>query len=122
MMIKSILKLQTYGCELIFILSDDIKKDNIKLYKKYGLEGREDSDEYDLEGVLITPNMNTYVLVIDNKYLSHNTIAHEVYHATVRITEDRDIVDEEAQAWLAGHISGFVYKFIEKKNLQVKHG
>jgi hypothetical protein len=38
----------------------------------------------------------------------------------VRITEDRDVVDEETQAWLCGHLTDIVYKFIKQKNLEIK--
>jgi hypothetical protein len=119
MTVKTTLKLPTYSCELTFIATDQIKVEIAKLYKKYDIKNDID---YEVEGLVITPAIDKYNLLIDLKYLSHNTIAHEIYHATVRITEDRDVVDEEAQAWLAGHITGVVYKFIEKKNLQVKHG
>jgi hypothetical protein len=74
------------------------------------------------EGVVLSPDITDYYLVIDLRYLSYNTIAHEIYHATVKITEDRDIVDEETQAWLCGHITGVLHKFLDKKNLKVKHG
>ena len=53
--------------------------------------------------------------------MTHNTIAHEIYHVVVRVTEDRDIVDEESQAWLAGLITEKMYKFITLKNMEVKH-
>jgi len=121
MRFSTTLKIPTYNCELIFVITDKIKEEIAKSYKKYKIE-KEDSDEYEVEGILLTTDINKYILLIDTKYLTYNTLAHEIYHATVRVTEDRDIVDEEAQAWLAGQISGFVYKFIEKKNLQVKHG
>jgi len=32
------------------------------------------------------------------------------------------VIDEEAQAWLAGHLTAVTYKFIEKKKLVIKHG
>jgi hypothetical protein len=52
----------------------------------------------------------------------HNTIAHEVFHAVMKITEDRDINDEEAQAWLVGHISGDIYKFLKRKKIEIING
>ena len=68
------------------------------------------------------PDIDSYYLLLGSQYLTHNTIAHELYHAVVRITEDRDITDEEAQAWLVGHLSGEIYKFLDKKKLVIKHG
>jgi hypothetical protein len=40
----------------------------------------------------------------------------------VRITGDRGISEEEARAWLSGHLSENLYKFLNKKKLQIKHG
>jgi len=117
---KTTIKLATYGCELVFIITDQIKADSSMIFKKYKMKVEEEDGEN--EGILITPDIDRYFLLIDLKYLSHNTIAHEVYHGTVRVTEDRGIVDEEAQAWLCGHLSGMIYKFLEKKKLDIKHG
>jgi len=121
MRFSTTLKLPTYNCQVVFVITDKIKQETAKFYKKYNML-KDGSDDYEVEGILLTPDIDKYALLIDLKYLTYNTLAHEIYHATVRVTEDRDVVDEEAQAWLAGHISGFIYKFIEKKNLQVKHG
>ena len=112
-------KFPTYGCKLVIVVVDNVKKEVEKLYKKYKiLEKFED----EAEGALVMPGMETYYLLLDNSYLTHNTIAHEIFHAAVRITEDRAITDEEAQAWMAGHITESLYKFLDKKKLQVKHG
>jgi hypothetical protein len=40
----------------------------------------------------------------------------------MKITGDRDIKDEEAQAWLVGHITGDVYKFLKKKSIEINNG
>ncbi len=119
MITKTTLKLLTYSCKLTLIITDQVKMQITKIYKKYKL--KEDID-YEVEGVLISPITNDYFLILDLKYLTHNTIAHEIYHSANRICEDRDVHDEEAKAWLAGYITSEMYKFLEKKNLQVKHG
>ena len=113
------IKLQTYNCELVVTVVESVSLEAKRLYKKYKI-----NDEFgsEAEGALIMPDSEKYYLLLNMSYLSHNTIAHEVFHAAVRVTEDRDITDEEAQAWLAGHLSGTIYKFLEKKKLQVKHG
>lgn len=115
-----IIHLPTYSCQLSFMVTDQLYNETIKVYKKYKL--KQDEDEGENEGILISADIDKYFLLIDVKYLSHNTIAHEIYHAAVRVTEDRGIVDEEAQAWLCGHITSVIYKFLEKKNLTIKHG
>ena len=116
MRISTTIKLQTYSCELVVTITDALKKESDRIYKKYKLSDGEN------EGLLITPSIAKYYLLIDTKYLTHNTIAHEMYHAVVRVTEDRGVSDEEAQAWLSGHLSGVIYKFLDKKKLEIKHG
>lgn len=74
------------------------------------------------EGAVVMIGIEKYYLLLHKDFLTHNTIAHEVFHAAVRVTEDRDVTDEEAQAWLAGHLTAEIYKFLDKKKLEVKHG
>jgi hypothetical protein len=117
MIVKKIINIETFNCKLQFIISDNIKKEVDKVYKKYNVTSNND---YELEGILISGEMESYYLIIEQKYLSHNTIAHEIYHAVVRITEDRDVVDEETQAWLCGFLTEQAYSFIKKKKLEIK--
>lgn len=119
MITRTTIKLPTYSCILTFVVTDNLEKFVKTLYKKYNII---DLIEDSSEGILLTPDIDKHYLVISSEYLTHNTIAHEIFHAAVRVTEDRGIVDEEAQAWLAGHIAGSVYKFLESKKLKVKHG
>ena len=119
MKITTTIKLPTYSCELVVAVVDSVAEEAEKLYKKYKL--KEDFGD-EAEGAVIMLDIDKYYLLIGNKFLSHNTIAHEIYHAVVRVTEDRGIVEEEAQAWLAGHITGVIYKFLHKKNLVITHG
>jgi hypothetical protein len=122
MRISTTIKLQTYSCELVVTITDALKKESDKIYKKYKLKIDEEEEEGDNEGLLITSSIARYYLLIDTKYLTHNTLAHEMYHAVVRVTEDRGVSDEEAQAWLSGHLAGVIYKFLDKKKLEIKHG
>ena len=114
------IKLPTYSCQIVFTVTDKLKTETSRVYKKFKL--KEEDDDGENEGILITPDIDKYFLLIDSGYLSHNTIAHEVYHAVVRVTEDRGIVDEEAQAWLCGHLTTVIYKFLSKKKFEIKHG
>jgi hypothetical protein len=120
MRVTTTIKISTYSCQAILIVTDQIKLEAEKIYKKYKIKLAEDDGEN--EGLLISLNIDKYYLLIDFKYLSHNTIAHEIYHAAVRVTEDRGVTDEEAQAWVCGHITGSTYKFLSKKNIPIKHG
>lgn len=118
MKVTTSIKLPTYSCCLVFIITDNAEEDVKKLMKKLGLKPL---DNYAFEGILISADIDRYYLVVNSQYLTYNTISHELYHAVVKITEERDVVDEEAQAWLSGHLSGVMYKFIDKKGLKVKH-
>jgi hypothetical protein len=114
------INLSMYNCEVTLIVTDRLNIECKKIYEKFKLS--DDDDEGESEGMVISPDIDKYFLMIDVKYLSHNTVAHEIYHTVVKVTEDRGIVDEEAQAWLCGHLTGVIYKFLDKKKLQIKHG
>jgi len=115
---QKVVKLDTYNCDVVINISDDIITEAKKIYKKLDQQFFFDGAA---EGLVINLNIDKYYLLIDSHYLTHNTIAHEIYHVVVRVTEDRDIVDEESQAWLAGIITEKMYKFITLKNLTVQH-
>jgi hypothetical protein len=115
----STLKLPTYQCRVIVIVTDDLNKEGRRIYKKHDLEVYEDDEA---EGMVICPDLTQYYLVISKVHLTYNTIAHECHHVVQGIVKDRGIEDDEAGAWLAGHISEFVYKFLQKRKLGVKHG
>jgi hypothetical protein len=116
MKIKKEIKLPTYNCSIELILTDNIQRVANSIYQKNNLKDRLD---YEVEGVVLTLDIDRYYLIFSPQYLSHNTIAHEIYHCVVRVTEERDVVDEEAQAWLSGHITSEVYKFFSKKGIKV---
>jgi hypothetical protein len=111
------IKIDQYNCDLIVAISDKIKEDTNKILKKYKLTQRID---YEIEGIFLFHDIDKYYLLLSSQHLSHNTIAHEIYHAVVRITEDRDISDEEAQAWLMGYLTEMVYQFLNKKDVKIK--
>ena len=71
---------------------------------------------------MITDDIEDYYLILNLKYLSYNTVAHEAFHAVMHISRDRNIHDEETQAWLAGFINEVVFKFLEKKKFTINHG
>lgn len=119
MKLKTTIKLPTYSCELVVAVVDSVMVEAERLYKKHKIL---EPFGAEAEGALVMIGTERYYLLLHKDFLSHNTIAHEMFHAAVRVTEDRDVTDEEAQAWLSGHLTGVVYKFLEKKKLQVKHG
>lgn len=119
MRVQTTIKLPTYQCKITLSVVDSVAKEATRLYKKYKIQ---DDFGAEAEGSVIMVDSSNYYLLFHKDFLTHNTIAHEVYHAAVRVTEDRDITDEESQAWLAGHITEVIYKFLEKKKLEIKHG
>lgn len=110
------IKLHTYNCYVSLIVTDQLNDVVNEIYKK---SNSKDSFTAEAEGVVVTFDIDSYSLVLDTKYLTHNTISHELYHAVVRVTEDRDIVDEESQAWLMGYLAQEVYKFIAKNGFKI---
>jgi len=113
---KKNIKLPTYNCNVVIIITDNLMAVVNSLYKRLKHKDVFDSEA---EGVLITLDIDNYYIVLDIHYLSHNTIAHELYHSVVKVTEDRDIVDEESQAWLMGYLTDEVYKFVDKNKLKI---
>jgi hypothetical protein len=119
MKLSTTINLPTYSCKIIIRIVDSVATEAEKIYKKCKIK---DDFGDEAEGALIMHDIDVYYLLLGVKYLTHNTIAHEMFHAVVRVTEDRGISDEEAQAWLAGHLTAVLYKFLEKKKLEIKHG
>jgi hypothetical protein len=113
---KSI-KIPMYNCSVQIIITDDLIKTVNGLYKKYKID---DVFTDSAEGCFLTTDIDLYILCLDTKYITHNTIAHEIFHAVTKLTIDRDINDNENQAWLCGWLTEQIYKFIEKKQLTVK--
>lgn len=104
------INVNTFSCEVIFIVSDNIFKVENYLHSKYGGEKPKDDDP--AEGYTITISSALYAMVLDYRFLTHNLIGHEIYHVTHRICDDRDIDDEETMAWLNGYLHEEFYKFI----------
>jgi hypothetical protein len=65
-------------------------------------------------------SISEYFIIINENYLSHNTLAHEIYHLVVKVTEPRDITDEETQSWLCGELTQDIYKFLETNKVTIK--
>ena len=117
--VQTTIKLPMYSCKIVVKVVENVKLEAERLYKKHKIKEEFDGEA---EGALVTISINNYYLLLSTKYLSHNTIAHEIFHAAIAVAEDRGIADEEAKAWIAGHITGTLYKFLDKKKLTIKHG
>lgn len=109
-------RVDVYSCNVHIVVTDDMSAYVQELNKQFGCA----KDIDDSEGFMFTPDLKTYYVVFDDQYLTHNTIAHEVFHLSCSICKDRDIKEEEPQAWLSGFLTENIYKFIDKKNLVLK--
>jgi hypothetical protein len=119
MSVSTTIKLPTYSCKIIISIVESVSVEADRIYKRCKIK---ETFGDEAEGALVMPDTDVYYLLLGVKYLTHNTIAHEIFHAAVRVTEDRGVEDEEAQAWLAGHLTAVIYKFLDKKKLVIKHG
>jgi hypothetical protein len=108
--IQKKINVNTFSCDVIYMVSDDIYKVESYLHKKYGGDKPKENDP--AEGYTITINSAMYVMVLDYRFMTNNLIGHEIYHVTHRICNDRDIQDEETMAWLNGYLHEEFYKFI----------
>lgn len=116
------INIDVYGCKIFFIVTENILKEALLLYKKYKQNSPEDDGELrDNEGLYLTFNISNHYLLIHDKYLTHNTLAHEIHHVAHSIMNDRDVDDEEAEAWLCGYITEKVYLYLEKKKMKINH-
>lgn len=111
------LQIPIYGCTVQFIITEALMDEVNRLYKKHDIH---ELFTDHAEGCLVSTDIDNYIIILDDKYLSHNTLSHEVFHAVIKITEDRGIEDDEQQAWLCGWLTEHLYKFINKKNLVIK--
>jgi hypothetical protein len=107
------IKLDVYSCNVHFILAENFDKVCASIYKKSNEKYDEEVDS--AEGTVICFDMSNYYLVINKKYLSNNTISHEIYHLVREILKDRGVEDDEAGAWLCGMFTEHAMKFFYKK-------
>jgi len=114
---KKLIKLNIYDCKVNFILTNDIQAEIKRISKKHKQDFTLDCE---VEGIVFYFNISEYYILINDTYLTHNTIAHEIYHLVIKVTETRDITDEEAQAWLCGKLTQDIYKFLEKNKNTIR--
>jgi len=84
-------------------------------------------DEYDGIGDpsgLFCYNHSQFCIMLDRKFLSHDVICHEIFHATIRIATWNSVKvgknHHEAAAYLNGYISKLVFDDLKRWKLKVK--
>ena len=115
MIIKGKVKISVYETELQLMVVDSMSELQNFLMKK----GIIVADVTNCEGITLGYN-KTYLVVFVKDFISHNLIAHELFHLATMVTKDIDIEDEESQAWLNGYVTEQVYKILNKKNITIK--
>ena len=116
MMSKSTIKIPLYECKVVLIVTSTMEELQQHVRKKK----KANVDVLDTYGVVFNWGNAEYVLALKEDALSHNLLAHEIFHLTMAVTTDIDIVAEDSQAWLAGHLTEQVYKQLKKKNYVIK--
>jgi len=114
---RKTIKLNIYDCKVNFIVTNDVNKEIKRISTKNKNPFILDSE---VEGIVFYFSISEYFILINNEYLTHNTLAHEIYHAVIKVTEPRDITDEESQAWLCGKLTQDIYKFLETNKITIK--
>lgn len=102
-------------CKIQFIIGNATNIVN-RLYKKYntGMIYKEF-----IGGYMLTVSMNCYHIIIDSNHISYNVINHELFHAVMAITTDRNVFEEESRALLMGTISDCIYHFLKEKHIKI---
>lgn len=117
MISRTKLKIELYETNVIMFVVKSMEEFEEKVKKKTKSNNISIKDTY---GCAFTWGNSEYVLALHEDSLSHNLIAHEIFHLAIMITNDIDIEDEESQAWLIGYITEQVYKALKKKNFVIK--
>jgi len=113
--IQKKIKVGVYDANVVFMVTDSMEEVAIKTFRKTKeIWSIEDADGC----VFYTTGL--YYLVLLQEQISHNLIAHEIFHLSTRICEDRYIEDEETKAWLTGYLTENIYKFLDKKKIEIK--
>jgi len=119
MRISKVFNIDIYSCKVQLIVTDDVYNEEKTLYAKNG----EDHEEYVAsDGITLNFENDIYYVVFSTNSVSHNLIAHELYHLVCSICDYRNIEEEESRAWLCGYLTEMFYKFLDKKNITIKHG
>jgi hypothetical protein len=116
---QKVFNLDIYSCKITLIISDDLIEEERKLCEKH------DDDYTDLipsDGLTINFENDIYYILFKIDSISHNLIAHEIYHLVCSITDYRSINEEESRAWLCGYLTELIYSYLGNKNITVKNG
>jgi hypothetical protein len=116
---SKIFNIDIYSCKVQLIVTDDVYTEEKNLYLK---NNEEHIDYVPSDGVTLNFANDIYYIIFHDDSISHNLIAHELYHLVSSICDYRSIDEEESRAWLCGYLTQIFYKFLIKKNITIKDG
>lgn len=116
MHLKKTFNIPLYDCKIQFIVSRDARKTVNRLYKKYNITTKYTDT---IAGFMLSVSMDQYFVVIDEKHLTFNSLAHELFHLTKAITTDRNVFEEEQQAWVQGACAQEIFSFLKSKKVVI---
>lgn len=114
-------KIPIYGMTLELVVTDDMKKSQLKpgRFERFGKQ-----EPLNSVGLVLYADWN-FCIILDSTSVDHNTIAHECFHATHRILDycglKFRIKNHEEFAYLNGFISSFIYNQLKKWKIKVKN-
>ena len=112
--------LSLYTCSIKFIICPSIQEEFDKISKKEKEAGKFNiTFKGDAGGLAFSSNVNQYYLLLRDDSIAHSYLSHEIYHTVERIAKDRGIKDEEARAYLQGHITRWIYGFLIEKKIKI---
>ena len=112
-------KIDLYSCKFTVIVTDNMFQEERKIYNKYDEEHNEYSD---IDGLSICFSHDDYYILFKEGIITHNLIAHELYHLVCSMMDHRMIDDEEARAWLIGYVTALVYQTFGKAKIEIGDG
>lgn len=114
------IKLGLYETSVTLYVASSMEEFEAKMRKKTKNNNLSIKDTYGVVFGWGSAGDAGYVIALHESNLSHNLIAHEIFHLAIMITNDIDIEDEESQAWLVGYLTESVYSILKKKNFVIK--
>lgn len=110
--------LDIYNCDIAFAW--DTNDEELKQLLDQGDVPQDLRDEFfdtiherDVGAITCALGTKLMVVIFNNKP-TEGVIAHELFHAAYRILEPRGIKDEEAYAYVIGHITNMFYELYRK--------
>lgn len=123
MYIRKTFTSEKFDSKVTFIISSNIMEAHKKIYKKHNIKESIIEDETratkGYEGAVLIPTSSYYYILIDSKYLSYDTITHEIYHCARRMCTIHSNYSEEEQATTAGWLGSKIFNLLKEKNIQI---